>query len=84
MHAVHERIAVQEQQPTALLGVAVVLQIDPQRAQQIGLVLAIVAFDDVEDAASCRFRSSRGWCRPAYPAQRQLNDQLYTSGHFHL
>ena len=48
MHSVHERIAVQEQQPTALLGVAVVLQIDPQRAQQIGLVLAIVAFDDVE------------------------------------
>ena len=48
MHAVHERIAVQEQQPTALLGVAVVLKLDPQRAQQIGLVLAIVAFDDVE------------------------------------
>lgn len=48
MHAVHERIAVQEQQPTALLGVAIVLQVDSQRAQQISLVFAIVALDDVE------------------------------------
>ena len=48
MDTVHERIAVQEQQPTALLGVAVVFQIDLQRAQQIGLVLAVIAFDDVE------------------------------------
>ena len=48
MHAVHERIAVQEQQPTALLGVAVVFQVDLQRAQQIGLVLAVIALDDVE------------------------------------
>lgn len=48
MHAVHERIAVQEQQSTALLGVAVVFQIDFQCPQQIGLVLAIVTLDDVE------------------------------------
>ena len=48
MDTVYERITVQEQQPTALLGVAVVFQIDFQRAQQIGLVLVVIAFDDVE------------------------------------
>ena len=46
--AVYERIAMQEQQPTTLLGVAVVFQVDLQRAQQIGLVLAVIALDDVE------------------------------------
>ena len=48
MDAVYERIAVQEQQPTALLGVAVVFQVDFQRAQQIRLVLVVITFDDVE------------------------------------
>ena len=42
MDAVHERIAVQEQQPATLLGVAIVFQVHLERVQEIGLVVDVM------------------------------------------
>ena len=46
--AVHERVPVEEQQAPALLGVAVVVEVNLQRMQEIGLVFAVVVSEPLE------------------------------------
>ena len=48
LDAVHERVPVEEQQAPAFLGVAVVVEVNLQCMQEIGLVFAVIVSEPLE------------------------------------